>query len=104
MLGLQVAQLAAVMHHEGPATLGVAARGPVSSVVSLMAASLCGRAVDEIILRHGLASLLRLIDEPGRYESLSPLFCFGLLTEFDIEDLIALVRPARVELGSSAEL
>lgn len=110
MLGLQVAQLAAVMHHMGPAPpgsptgLGVAAQGPVSSVIALMAASLCGRPVDEIILHRGLASLHRLIDEPGRYESLSPLFCFGLLAEFDIEDLIALVRPARVELRSAAEL
>ena len=104
MLGLQVAQLAAVMHHMGPAPLGVAARGPVSSVIALMAASLCGREVDEIIVHRGLASLHRLIDEPGRYESLSPLFCFGLLVEFDIEDLIALVRPARVELRSAAVL
>ncbi len=116
MLGLQVAQLAAVMDHMSPAPLEVAAplgspvplevaaQGPVSSVIALMAASLCGRPVDEIILHRGLASLHRLIDEPGRYESLSPLFCFGLLAEFDIEDLIALVRPARVELRSAAEL
>ena len=104
MLGLQVAQLAAVMHHMGPARLGVAARGPVSSVIALIAASLCGQPVDEITLDRGLASLHRLIDEPGRYESLSSLFCFGLLAEFDIEDLIALVRPARVELRSAAEL
>ncbi len=104
MLGLQVAQFAAVMHHEGTARLSVAAQGPVSSVIALMASSLCGRAVDEIILHHGLDSLHRLIDEPGRYESLSPLFCFGLLAEFDIEDLIALARPARVEPRSAAEL
>ena len=104
MLGLQVAQLAAVMHHEGPARLGVAARGPVSSVIALMASSLCGREVDEITLHRGLDTLHRLIDEPGRYESLSPLFCFGLLAAFDIEDLIALARPALVELTSTAEL
>lgn len=115
MLGLQVAQLAAVMHHMSPAhldparpggaaPLGLAAQGPVSSVIALMAASLCGKAVDEIILHRGLVSLHRLIDEPGRYESLSSLFCFGLLAEFDIEDLIALVRPARVDLKSAAEL
>ena len=104
MLGLQVAQIAAVMHHMGPVRLGVAARGPLSSVIALMATSLCGRAVDEIILHGGLASLHRLIDAPGRYESLSPLFCFGLLAEYDIEDLIALVRPTRVELRSAAEL
>ena len=104
MLGLQVAQLAAVMHHEGTDRLSVVARGPVSSVIALMAASLCGRPVDEIILHRGLTSLHRLIVEPGRYESLSPLFCFGLLAAFDIEDLIALARPARVELTSTAEL
>ncbi|MYA76472.1 MAG: hypothetical protein F4Y17_02430 [Gemmatimonadetes bacterium] len=116
MLGLQVAQLAAVMDHmspaplevaapfRSPAPLEVAAQGPVSSVIALMAAALCGRAVDQIILHRGLASLNWLIDEPGRYESLSPLFCFGLLAEFDIEDLVALVRPARVELRSVAEL
>ncbi|MCY3713486.1 MAG: acetylxylan esterase [Gemmatimonadetes bacterium] len=104
MLGLQVAQLAAVMHHEEPARLGVVAWGPMSSVIALMAASLCGVTVNEITLHRGLASLHRLIDEPGRYESLSPLFCFGLLAEFDIEDLIALARPALVELISTAEL
>lgn len=104
MLGLQVAQLAAVMHHEGPTRLDVAARGPVSSVIALMASSLCGREVDEITLHRGLDTLHRLIDEPGRYESLSPLFCFGLLAAFDIEDLIALARPALVELTSTAEL
>ena len=110
MLGLQVAQLAAVMGHMDPARpdvaarLDIAAQGPVSSVIALMAASLCGRRVDEIILHRGLSSLHRLIDEPGRYESLSSLFCFGLLAEFEIEDLIAMARPARVEQRSTAEL
>ena len=101
MLGLQVAQLAAVLRHEGKALTGLAARGPVSSVIALMAASLGGHALDEVILYRGLASLRRLLDEPGRYESLSPLFCFGLLAAFDIEDLIALIHPVRVELRSA---
>ena len=103
MLGLQVAQLAAVMDHEGAALSGLTSLGPVSSVIALMASSLCSHAVEEIELRRGLASLLRLIDEPGQYETLSPLFCFGLLSSFDIEDLIALVHPVRVELKTDAD-
>ena len=101
MLGLQVAQLAAVMEHEGTALTGLTSLGPVSSVIALMAAALGEPTVDEVILHRGLASLHRLIDEPGRYETLSPLFCFGLLPAFDIDELIALIHPVRVELRSA---
>ncbi|MCY4546478.1 MAG: acetylxylan esterase [Gemmatimonadetes bacterium] len=103
MLGLQVAQLAAVMDHEAAALSGLTALGPASSVIALMASSLSSHAVEEIKLRQGLASLHRLIDEPGRYETLSPLFCFGLLASFDIEDLVALVHPVRVDLSTDAD-
>ena len=103
MLGLQVAQLAAVMEHEAAALSGLTALGPLSSVIALMASSLSSHAIDEIKLRRGLASLHRLIDEPGRYETLSPLFCFGLLASFDIEDLIALAHPIRIELRTDAD-
>lgn len=101
MLGLQVAQLAAVMRHAGNALTGLAARGPMSSVIALMATSLGDHAVEEVTLYQGLASLHSLLDEPGRYESLSPLYCFGLLAAFDMEDLIALIHPVRVELKSA---
>ena len=104
MLGLQVAQLAAVMNHMKTPRLGVVASGPVSSVIALMAAAMSDREVDEVVLHKGLDSLRRLIDEPGRYETMSSLFCFGLLASFDIEDLIALAHPARVELKSVADL
>ncbi len=101
MLGLQVAQLAAVLEHEGSALAGLEAVGPVSSVIALMAAALGEHAVDEVVMHRGLSSLHRLMDEPGRYELLSPLFCFGLLAAFDTEDLIALIHPIRVELRSA---
>ncbi len=104
MLGMQVAQLAAVMNQVETPRLGVIASGPVSSVIALMAAAVSGRKADEIVLHRGLESLRRLIDEPGRYETMSPLFCFGLLSSFDIEDLVALAHPARVELKSVADL
>ena len=104
MLGLQVAQLAAVMNHVETSRLGVTASGPVSSVIALMAAVLADREVEEVVLYRGLESLRRLIDEPGRYETMSSLFCFGLLATFDIEDLVALAHPARVELKSVAAL
>ena len=104
MLGLQVAQLAAVMNQVETPRLGVIASGPVSSVIALMAAAVSGRKADEIVLHRGLESLRRLIDEPGRYETMSPLYCFGLLASFDIEDLVALAHPARVEMKSVADL
>ncbi len=104
MLGIQVAQLAAVMNHLGTPVLGLTTCGPVSSVVALMASALYDGEVDEVVLHRGLSSLRRLIDEPGRYESMSSLFCFGLLESFDIEDLIALIHPARVDLRSVADL
>lgn len=104
MLGLQVAQLAAVMNHVETTRLGVTASGPVSSVIALMATVTSDREVDEVVLHKGLDTLRRLIDEPGRYETMSSLFCFGLLASFDIEDLVALAHPARVELRSVADL
>ncbi len=104
MLGIQVAQLAAVMNHVGTPELDLTACGPVSSVVALMASALYDGDVDEVVLQQGLSSLCRLIDEPGRYESMSSLFCFGLLESFDIEDLIALIYPDRVDLRSVADL
>ena len=104
MLGLQIAQLAAVLNHVETPRLGVTASGPVSSVIALMASVLTDREVEEIVLYRGLESLRRLIDEPGRYETMSSLFCFGLLASFEIEDLVALAHPARVELKSVADL
>lgn len=38
-------------------------------------------------------SLDRLIDWPISYSSAAPLFCFGLLREFDLPDLIRLSAP-----------
>ncbi|MBI2506436.1 MAG: hypothetical protein HYW07_24735 [Candidatus Latescibacteria bacterium] len=38
-------------------------------------------------------SLGRLIDWPVAYASAAPLFCFGLLREFDLPDLIDLSAP-----------
>ena len=104
MLGIQVAQLVAVMSHVRTPVLGLTACGPVSSVIALMASALYDGEVDEVVLHRGLSSLRRLIDAPGRYESMSSLFCFGLLQSFDIEDLIALIHPARVDLRSVADL
>ncbi len=104
MLGLQVAQLAAVMNRVETPRLGVTASGPVSCVIALMAAVTSDREVEEVALYRGLESLRLLIDEPGRYEAMSSLFCFGLLASFDIEELVALAHPARVELKSVAGL
>ena len=40
-----------------------------------------------------LDTLGRLVDWPLPYANAPSLFCFGLLTRFDIPDLIALAAP-----------
>ena len=104
MLGLQVAQFVAVMNRMDVHATALCASGPVSSVIALMAAALAETDVADVVIREGLDSLSSLIRKPGRYEAMSSLFCFGLLASFDIDDLIALIHPARVELRSVADL
>lgn len=41
-------------------------------------------------------SLARLIDWPMAYASAAPLFCFGLLREFDLTDLVELCAPVPI--------
>ena len=42
---------------------------------------------------YGPVAGARLIDWPVPYAHAAPLFCFGLLAEFDLDDLIALSAP-----------
>lgn len=104
MLGLQVAQLVAVINGAGTNAVSVRACGPMSSVVALIATALSDIEVDKVVVTRGLQSLHDLIDEPGRYESMSSLFCFGLFESFDIKDIIALIQPTPVEFRSFARL
>jgi hypothetical protein len=51
-----------------------------------------------------LDSLGRLIDWPQDYSKMPSLFCFGLLAEFDINDLIELAAPLPLSDGARGPL
>lgn len=60
------------------------------AVAALLAAALEPGLFAELVAEPLLDSLKRLVDWPVDYEQAAPLFCFGLLTRFDIPDLVRL--------------
>ena len=63
---------------------------------ALMAAALEPRRFRSIATNGLLDTLGRLVDFPVPYASAAPLFCFGLLREFDIADLMDLSAPTKI--------
>jgi hypothetical protein len=96
-LGIQAGQLLAVLHWCRDRFPGepvhLYAAGQIASVVGLVAAALAPGDLDSLTTEGLLDSLRRLIDWPVPYANAAPLFCFGLLAEFDIDDLIGLSAP-----------
>ncbi|MBI3466683.1 MAG: acetylxylan esterase, partial [Planctomycetes bacterium] len=108
-LGIQASQLAAIARwtqsrgKSGLAT--IAATGPRSSTIALVAAGLEDRAIGGVRLRGSLGSLKEVIEKNNwSFEQAPELFCFGLLEAFDIPQLAALVapRPVKFETSSAA--
>jgi hypothetical protein len=99
-LGLQVGQLLALARwackRYRTTVVDVHASGQVLSVVALMAAALEPRRFRSIATNGLLDTLGRLVDFPVPYASAAPLFCFGLLREFDIADLMDLSAPTKI--------
>ena len=96
-LGLQVGQLLGLATWARKRfrmrSLDVHAQGQVLSVVTLIAAAVRPTFFGRLTTTGLVDSLGRLIDLPVTYEQAAPLFCFGLLREFDIPDLIDLAQP-----------
>ena len=99
-LGLQVGQLLALVRwackRYRTTAVDVRASGQVLPVVALMAAALEPQRIRSITTSELLDTLGRLVDFPIPYASAVPLFCFGLLREFDIGDLMDLSAPTIV--------
>ncbi|MFH1567025.1 MAG: acetylxylan esterase, partial [Gemmatimonadota bacterium] len=98
-LGIQVAQLLALLawarerFHRAP---HLQAHGQVTATMALVATALQPRAAASLVTGGALDSLGRLIDWPVPYAGAAPLFCFGLLAEFDVADFLALSAPLPV--------
>ena len=99
-LGLQASQLTATARwlsterKLGPVKL--ISIGPRASVFSTVAAALEEKAIAGLELRNPLGSLKEIIAKNVGVNQQPELFCFGLLEQFDVPQLRALVAPRPV--------
>jgi hypothetical protein len=94
-LGVQAAQLDAVVRSAGGG-VKVVAVGPRVSTVALVAAALHETGVAALELHDPLGSLKELVEANRVVPATPELFSFGLLERFDVADLAALVAPRPV--------
>ena len=106
-LGIDASQLAAVarwskkQYGAGPVT--VCAVGPRSSLYGLIAAALETEAVSGVELRGSFGSLKEVIERNMSVNETPELFCFGLLEQFDVQQIAALVAPRPVTFPAPSE-
>ena len=104
-LGLQASQVSAVARwlaterKFGPVQL--ASVGPRSSVFATVAAALEEKAIAGLELRQPLGSLKELITQNLGVNQQPELFCFGLLEQFEVTQLRALVAPRPVMVDAA---
>jgi hypothetical protein len=102
-LGVQARQIAAIarwaksQHPDEP--LQVIAIGPRTSLAALVASALEPEAIAEVEVRESLGSLKEVLENNLGVNQEPTYFCFGLLEEFDILQLTALVAPRRTTLS-----
>lgn len=100
-LGIQASQLAALAtwsaaEHKSESVLIVAV-GPRLSMVALVAAGLEEKAIGGLELHGSLGSLREIVEKNRTVDQWPEMFCFGLLEEFDVKQLSALVTPRPVK-------
>ena len=105
-LGLQASQLSATARWlAGERKLGpvrLVSVGPRASVSSTVAAALEEKAIGSLELRAPLGSLKDMIANNVGVNQQPELFCFGLLEQFDVPQLRALVAPRPVLTDATA--
>ncbi|OHB81736.1 MAG: hypothetical protein A2W31_07135 [Planctomycetes bacterium RBG_16_64_10] len=99
-IGIQAAQVLAAArwsasHWENTPPRLVAV-GPRTGTVALIAAALHPDAIQQIEIHGGLRSLKHVIDENWSASKTPELFCHGLLEQFDVDQLVALIAPRAV--------
>ena len=99
-LGVQAGQVAGIARwvkkRYGKSPVRVEAVGPRTSLIALCAAGLEPRGIDGVTLNGSYTSLKQVLKENLAVNQYPELFCFGLLEQFDIADLKALVGANKV--------
>ncbi len=92
-----MAAIAKFAHEKHPdEQVRIVAVGPCAGMAALVAAAIATDAIQGVEISQGLASLSQLIEEDKTVETLPELFAFGLLAEFDVAPIAALVAPRPV--------
>lgn len=101
-LGLQVQQLVSVARWAEGAqdwgTIDVQAVGPRSSLIALTATAVDAQAIASVKLYGSLGSLKEIVEQNLALTDAPEYFCFGLLAEVDVPQLVALCVPRPVTL------
>lgn len=100
-LGVQAGQIAAVsrwLKAEHGAAVKVVTIGPRTSLMGLTAAALEPEAIAGIAMHQPLSSLKEVIQTDKTINDAPEYFCFGLLEQFDLPHLTALVTPREVKV------
>lgn len=98
-LGVQASQVAAsarwlAARHGSP--VAIAARGPRTSLIALVAAALEPDAISGVELTGGWRTLREVLTRNISAEEMPEMFAFGLLAEFDVPQMERLVQPRPV--------
>lgn len=100
-LGIQAGQVASIAtwasKQYGNQTVSLLAIGPRTSTIAIIAAALERGAIGSLEVRDPLKSLKLLIDENRSIDQTPELFCFGLLEQFDITQIVEMISPRPVK-------
>lgn len=106
-LGLEARQLASAIAMDRSRlgqSVRLEAKGKRASLVALCAAALLSEGqLSELVLHDSLGSLMQVIEEKMSYLDAPELFTFGLLEQFDIKQIAALVAPAKLTFVNPSE-
>ena len=106
-LGIQVRQMGAVIEWAcrefQTDKVSLHSAGWNTSVAALSACALHNSRVDSVTIEDYPTSLKNLVEDHADYEVHPALFCFGLLEQFDVAELVALCSPAKVEMIGASE-
>src|SRR5439155_16584359 len=100
VLGVQTILLGATV---GKGKVELVAVGPRASITALTAAALNEEAFSSVTLHEPLGSLKEIIEKNTSFEQMPELFCFGLLEQFDVKQLAALVAPRSLRIVTPGE-
>jgi hypothetical protein len=102
-LGLQASQVTAIARwaqSSSGSPVAVHALGPKNSLVALVAAGLEPKSIGHVTTNDSLTSLKQVLTDDLTVNAHPEYFCFGLLEQFDIPQLVALVGEKRVTSNS----